>query len=129
MYPTKSFYLCPARGLPHSRCPFIVICVCAIVFFFLQALLRVAADEQTAVGAEAAGCTGHARDGPGLNRDSAAGADGAAAVPGGWGEAAGAAQRTAGVLAGGRVIDPETGLDAPLHVGIAGGKIAALSEA
>ena len=33
------------------------------------------------------------------------------------------------VLAGGRVIDPETGLDAPLHVGIAGGKIAALSEA
>jgi N-acyl-D-aspartate/D-glutamate deacylase len=33
------------------------------------------------------------------------------------------------VLEGGRVIDPETGLDAPLHVGIADGKIAALSEA
>jgi len=32
------------------------------------------------------------------------------------------------VLEGGRVIDPETGLDAPLHVGIADGKIAALSQ-
>ena len=32
------------------------------------------------------------------------------------------------VLMGGRVIDPETALDAPLHVGILNGRIAALSE-
>lgn len=32
------------------------------------------------------------------------------------------------VLWGGRVLDPETGLDAPLHVGIRGGVVAALSE-
>ncbi len=32
------------------------------------------------------------------------------------------------VLSGGRVIDPETGLDAIRHVGIAGGKILAVSE-
>jgi len=32
------------------------------------------------------------------------------------------------VLSGGRVIDPETGLDAIRHVGIAGGKIVAVSE-
>jgi N-acyl-D-aspartate/D-glutamate deacylase len=33
------------------------------------------------------------------------------------------------VIAHGRVIDPETGLDAVRHVGLAGGKIAAVSEA
>jgi N-acyl-D-aspartate/D-glutamate deacylase len=32
------------------------------------------------------------------------------------------------VLAGGRVMDPETGLDAVRHLGIAGGKIVAISE-
>jgi predicted amidohydrolase len=32
------------------------------------------------------------------------------------------------VLAGGRVMDPATGLDAPRHVGIRGDKIAAISE-
>jgi predicted amidohydrolase len=32
------------------------------------------------------------------------------------------------VLAGGRVMDPESGLDAVRHVGIQGGKVTALSE-
>jgi N-acyl-D-aspartate/D-glutamate deacylase len=32
------------------------------------------------------------------------------------------------VLANGRVIDPETYLDAQMHVGIKGGRIAAVSE-
>ena len=32
------------------------------------------------------------------------------------------------VVAGGRVIDPETGLDAVRHVGIQGGTITAISE-
>ena len=31
------------------------------------------------------------------------------------------------VITGGRVMDPESGLDAPRHVGIRGGKIAAIS--